>query len=487
MKNFEHLELDRAHKRPLHRQLIEQLKVMIQQGELRPAEKLPSTRALADELRVSRNTVVAAYEQLESEGYLQGGARSAFTVGVATRAFAQERQERITGGQRTVGPPRRLVAPRPFRPAQPDVKIFSLKMWNRHRTRALRDSLLLQYQSRFSIGLDLLRQNVGAYLRESRGIRCHWDEIVITGGSQQALFMVGHLLLDAASSVYMEDPGFPGALRAWQQTGATIVPAPVDAEGISLPLPAAERAKVVYVTPSHQFPLGVCMSLARRLELLRVARERELWVVEDDYDSEFRYNSAPQPSLQSLDEHRRVIYVGSFSKTLFPGLRLGYMVLPPQLVERFALLKATLEDHGPLIDQATLAGFLESGAFDSHLRRCRRIYRERQQLFLELINAKGLPLSFPVTGRGMNLAGHFTMAADDVRVTSALDARGLDTPALSSYCNRAKFSGLLFGLTAFTDAEIRAGIEILAGTLTRKRRPASQQPSTACRGRAEVE
>jgi len=467
MQNFERLELDRGHRRPLQQQLIDQLKAMIQQGTLRPAEKLPSTRALADDLRVSRNTVVAAYEQLESEGYLQGQARSAFTVGVATRAFARERQERITAGQKIATPPRRLIAPRPFRPAQPDIHLFSLKMWNRHRTRVLRDTLLLQYQSRFSMGLDTLRQNVGTYLRESRGIRCHWDEIVITGGSQQALFMVGQLLLHAGSSVYMEDPGFPGALRAWQQTGATIVSAPVDEEGISLPLPMAECARVVYVTPSHQFPLGVCMSLARRLELLRVARERELWVVEDDYDSEFRYNSAPQPSLQSLDEHRRVIYVGSFSKTLFPGLRLGYMVLPPHLVEHFARLKATLEDHGPLIDQATLAGFLESGAFDSHLRRCRRIYRERQQLFLDLISARGLPIGFPITGRGMNLAGHFAIATDDARQSAALEAEGVDAPALSSYCSRAKLSGLLFGLTAFTDAEIRAGIEVLASTLAR--------------------
>ncbi|GGH08789.1 PLP-dependent aminotransferase family protein [Silvibacterium dinghuense] len=467
MKGFEHLDLDRDHRRTLQTQLTEQLKVMVQQGELRPAERLPSTRALADELRISRNTVVAAYEQLESEGYLQAHERSAFTVGAAARAFARPRQGDAKPGQRVVGPPRTLIAPRPFRPAQPDIHLFSLKTWNRHRTRVLREALLLQYQSRFSMGLDVLRQNVGAYLQESRGIRCYWDEIVITGGSQQALFMVGQLLLDSGSSVYMEDPGFPGAIRAWQQTGATIVPAPVDEEGICLPLPMAEQAKVVYATPSHQFPLGVCMSLARRLELLRVARERELWVVEDDYDSEFRYNSAPQPSLQSLDEHRRVIYVGSFSKTLFPGLRLGYMVLPPQLVERFARLKATLEDHGPLIDQATLASFLESGAFDSHLRRCRRIYRERQQLFLDLVSRKGLPLRFPVTGRGMNLAGHFVMETDDARVGAALEREGVDTPALSSYCSQARCSGLLFGLTAFTDAEIRMGIEMLANTLVR--------------------
>jgi GntR family transcriptional regulator/MocR family aminotransferase len=196
-----------------------------------------------------------------------------------------------------------------------------------------------------------------------------------------------------------------------------------------------------------------------------VAQERGLWIVEDDYDSEFRYNSAPQPSLQSLDEHRRVIYVGSFSKTLFPGLRLGYMVLPPELVDRFARLKATLEDHGPLIDQAALARFLESGAFDAHLRRCRRVYGERQQLFLELLRKKGLPLRFPVTGRGMNLAGHFCIETSDLERSAALAANGLDTPPLSSYCSRAKLSGLLFGLTAFAEAEIRSGIETLATTL----------------------
>lgn len=464
MSGFERIQLDRQRRRTLHAQLTQQLRVMIQQGALRPSEKLPSTRVLADELSLSRNTVVAAYEQLQSEGYLQGHGRSAFTVGAATQAFAPGPRVEHKRSP-VVEPARKLLAPRPFRPAQPDINLFSLKIWNRHRTRALRDSLLLQYQSRFSMGLDELRQNVGAYLWGSRGIRCPWDEIVITGGSQQALFMVGHLLLNANSSVYMEDPGFPGAQRAWSQAGAEIVPVPVDDEGICLPLPEAENAKVVYVTPSHQFPLGVCMSLARRLELLRVAQERGLWIVEDDYDSEFRYNSTPQPSLQSLDEHRRVIYVGSFSKTLFPGLRLGYMVLPPELVDRFACMKTTLEDHGPLIDQATLARFLESGAFDAHLRRCRRVYRERQQLFLELIRGKGLPLRFPVTGRGMNLAGHFTVKTQDAQHSSALATKGIDTPPLSSYCNRGQFSGLLFGVTAFTEPEIRAGVDVLAATL----------------------
>lgn len=467
MQGFEQLLLDRNQKRSLQAQLTDQLKAMIQQGRLRPSEKLPSTRALADDLQISRNTVVAAYDQLHGEGYLQVQERSAFIVGAAAEAFRSGTRihpVKIATPRR----PRPLTAPRPFRPSQPDVNLFSFKVWNRHRTRALRrGSVLLQYQSRFSMGLDELRQNVCAYLRDSRGIRCHWEEIAITGGSQQALFMLGLLLLGGDRSAYMEDPGFSGARRCWEQAHANVVPVPVDDEGLRLPLPSAPNARLVFVTPSHQFPLGCCMSLARRLELLRTAQQRGLWIVEDDYDSEFRYNSAPQPSLQSLDEHRRVIYVGSFSKTLFPGMRLGYVVLPPELVDPFARLKMTLEDHGPLIDQATLASFLESGAFDSHLRRCRRIYRERQQFFLDLVRRKSLPLTFPVTGRGMNIAAHFTVDVNDVEQSAALAQRGIDAPALSSYCRAASFSGLLLGLTAFTEAEIRSGIEIMSRTFAR--------------------
>jgi GntR family transcriptional regulator / MocR family aminotransferase len=198
---------------------------------------------------------------------------------------------------------------------------------------------------------------------------------------------------------------------------------------------------------------------------LRFAQQRRLWIVEDDYDSEFHYNSVPQPSLQSLDEHRRVIYVGSFSKMLFPGMRLGYVVLPPELVEPFARLKAAMEDHGPLLDQATLSGFLETGALDSHLRHCRRVYRQRQQLFLELVRQKGLPLHFPVIGRGMNLAGHFTVSLNDRQLSAALAARGIDAPALSSYGIEAPVSGLLFGFTAFSETEIRSAMERLSTVL----------------------
>ncbi len=465
MASFGQLFLDRDGKRSLQVQLAEQLRAMIQSGQLCPGQRLPSTRALADQLSASRNTVVAAYELLGGEGYLQAQERSAFVVGSATEGFRARPLRRSTQSHRSASP--RLPSdPVPFRPAQPDIHLFSLKTWNRHRTRALKGgTALLQYQSRFSMGLDTLRQAVAGYLRDSRGVRCSWGEVAITGGSQQALFMLGHLLLDGTRSAYMEDPGYPGARRSWEQARATVVPVPVDEEGLRLPLPDAPNASLVYVTPSHQFPLGSCMSLTRRLELLRVAQQRQLWIVEDDYDAEFRYTSAPQPSLQSLDEHRRVIYVGSFSKTLFPGLRIGYVVLPPQLVDRFTQLKMTLDDHGPLLDQATLGSFLESGAFYSHLRRCRRVYLERQQLFLELVRKKGLPLTFPVTGRGMNLAAYLPTQVNDRQLSERLLQHGLDTPAVSQYAAGAHRPGLLFGLTAFDRAAIERGVETLATVL----------------------
>ena len=442
-------------------QLADQIKALIQSGSLRADSRLPSTRMLAEQLQVSRNTVVAAYDTLLGEGYLQVTERSAFLVGSVTQAF-HSRPGSASPERRYIKPRLLPVAPAPFRPAQPDVSLFPLKIWNRHRTRVLRrGASLLQYQARFSMGLDELRHNIAAYLHDSRGVRCNWDEIAITGGSQQALFLLGHLLLDKDHSVYMEDPGYPGARRSWEEAKATVVPVPVDQEGIFLPLPSAPNASLIYVTPSHQFPLGTCMSLSRRLALLDIARQRNLWIIEDDYDAEFRYSSTPQPSLQSLDEHRRVIYMGSFSKTLFPGLRLGYVVLPPSLVEAFARLKATADDQGPLIDQATLAAFLESGAFNAHLRRCRRVYSRRQQLFLELVSKKNYPLSFPITGHGMNLAGHLPAGFDDCLLSHNLRKQGLDIPALSSYGIYEKVPGLLFGLTGFDEEAINRGVDLM--------------------------
>jgi GntR family transcriptional regulator/MocR family aminotransferase len=466
MKRLASLSLDRNADCSMQTQLTSQLKRVMQSGELQPGERVPSTRNLANSLMISRNTVVAAYEVLVGEGYLVNAPRSGFCVNRATQAFRA-----VPAPSRTIPEPRlasrfepRLpMVPVPFRPTQPDVNLFPLKIWNRHRNRVLkRGASLLHYQSRFSTGLDELRNQVANYLRDSRGVRCEWREVAIANGSQHALFLLAHLLLKPGDRVYMEDPGYSGARKAWQNAGAAIVPAPIDTEGITLPVSGKLNAKVVYVTPSHQFPLGICMSLARRLSLLQAARDADAWIVEDDYDAEFRYTSQPQPSLQGLDDRRSVIYIGSFSKTLFPGLRIGYVVLPPSLVEPFTALKSIADDYNPLIDQATLAEFLESGAFYAHLRRCRRHYAERQSHFLTLAREAGLPLTFPVTGQGMNLAGFFSEPLKapntDRDVSSRLHHAGLDVPPLSRYAIDPVRPGLLFGLSAFPPDQIKRGV-----------------------------
>jgi GntR family transcriptional regulator/MocR family aminotransferase len=227
--------------------------------------------------------------------------------------------------------------------------------------------------------------------------------------------------------------------------------------------PPLEDASValMYVTPSRQFPTGASLSLARRLALVNGAVNTKTWIVEDDYDSEFRYVAPPLPSMQSLDSGNRVIYVGTFSKLLFPSLRLGYAVLPKSLVEPFAELKTVAEDHGPMIDQATLAAFLDSGAFYSHIRRCRKNYAERQETFLEAIGKGSLPLEFRYRDGGMNLTGFLPVDCDDLEWSARLQKAGLDVPPLSQYANSPTERGLVFGFTAFTPAQIRHGVETL--------------------------
>jgi len=462
------INLDRNDPQSIQTQLTRQLKRMIQAGNLSAGERLPSTRELAGDLGISRNTVVSAYEMLMGEGYLESELRSGFRVNQAARAFSARSQTPIAGAdaERSQQLPR---LPVPFRPTQPDVNLFPLQIWNRHRNRILRkETSLLHYQSRFPVGLDSLRCSVADYLRDSRGVRCQWHEVAITSGSQQALYLLAQLLLKTGSRVLMEDPGYPGARNAWSQAGAVIVPAKVDSDGIQLSRKPHPKISLIYVTPSHQFPMGACMSLARRLALLETAYSSGAWIVEDDYDAEFRYSSPPLPSLQSLDEQRRVIYIGSFSKTLFPGLRIGYVVLPPELVDSFAALKSLVDDFSPLIDQATLATFIDSGAFYSHLRRCRKHYAERQNFFLEQVKRFGLPLHFPVLGRGMNLAGLLPKGTNDAALSMRLQKVGLDVPPLTRYAIQAAPPGLLFGLAAFNNQEIRKGVERMVSVFSKE-------------------
>jgi len=484
MRRFKLLFLDRESPVPLQVQLTAQIKELIRAGQLAAGDRLPSTRDLAADLSVSRNTVVYTYDRLVSEGYLHSRQRSSIFVAETAPELQRAARER-EGARQVLHVPDSIpiaagsAAPTPFRPCQPDVQLFPLAMWNRLRSRALRTTHrnLLHYNSAATLGLRELRENLAAYLRESRGVRCEWWQVAITSGSQQALFLLGQLLLNRGDRVYMENPGYQGAVRAWRAAGAEISYLPIDAEGVVVPGKDDQAARLLYVTPSRQFPTGVSLSLSRRLALVNGAADTGSWIVEDDYDSEFRYEAAPLPSLQSLDAGGRIIYIGTFSKLLFPALRLGYAVLPVPLVEEFQQLKSVADDHGPMIDQATLAAFLDTGAFYSHIRRCRRAYAERQRTFLEAIQKGGLPLNFRFSDGGMNLTGFLPKDYDDMEASARLRRAGLDVPALTSYAashidpeaaqegaTLRTEPGLIFGFTAFTTERIRAGIETLLRT-----------------------
>lgn len=448
----------------LQSQLVTRLKALVQGRTLRPGQAVPSTRELATDLRISRNTVVQAYDRLIGEGYLDASPRRGVYV---SESLAQMSARRIY--VQPADPDLQWSAceiseAKPFRPCQPDVRLFPLALWNRMRNRALKrsGSALLQYQSHLAMGLPELRRSLGAHQRESRGVNCDWRQIAITSGSQQALYLLADLLLKPGSRVLMEDPGYRGARMAWKRAGASVRPVPVDSDGMRISPDLAGPADLIYTTPSRQFPTGACLSLARRLALVEFAARAKAWIVEDDYDAEFRYSRPPLPSLQSLDSHGRVIYVGSMSKVLFPSLRIGYVALPAGLVENFASLRCVLDDHGPLIDQAALAEFIDAGAFYNHLRRCRKEYGERLFTLVTASERLGLPLSFPHTDGGMNLAGYLPRSVDDAHRSAELQQSGVEVPPLSWYSLRLSRPGLVFGFTAFDAPAIRATLKRIA-------------------------
>ena len=456
------LWIDRAARPTLQDQLARQIRERIRSGDLAPGDPLPSTRDLATELKLSRNTAVYAYERLISEGYLESASRAGIFVSRSITMPRDSKRPAITKKSvtRSAAPAAspHLTSPRPFRPCQPDVGLFPLLTWNRMRGRALRSEgrNILHYQASCIAGLPALRENVATYLRDHRGVRCDSHQVVITSGSQQALFLLAMLLLKPRERVYVEDPGYVEARLAWQNAGARILPGRVDEQGLRMPGPESGKVSLIYTTPSRQFPTGVSLSLPRRLALIDFAARNRSWIIEDDYDSELRYGAAPLPSLQSLDANGRLIYTGTFSKLLFPSLRLGYVVVPDALLDRFIELKHLSDDHLPLLDQATLALFLESGAFYSHIRRCRREYAERHALFLELFARANLPLTFEHTDGGMNVVGYLPEGSDDAAWSQRLQEADFDVPALSHYAIASVRPGLVFGFTAFTTGRLRA-------------------------------
>ncbi|MDQ3820338.1 MAG: PLP-dependent aminotransferase family protein, partial [Acidobacteriota bacterium] len=416
------IRIDRRRREPLQLQLYEQVRRAIISRELAAGVRLPSTRDLVEQLGLSRNTIVNAFERLASEGYLDSRVGSGIYVAhlpaagnlLITRALSSgtvsNERPRITRPiaaltKVSVNPDYPSSKVRPFRPCQPAVDQFPLRSWNRARSYALRFQSKELMQEGDVAGLPRLRAALATYLSDARGVKCEPDQIIITAGAQEALSLIAESLADRGDSVCIEDPGYLGARAAFIRAGLKLIPTPVDAEGLRIPS-RRQTPRLIYTTPSRQFPLGVTMTLSRRLALLEFARAGGAWIIEDDYDSEFRYTGRPAPSLQGLDQDSRVIYVGSFSKVLFGSLRLGYIVAPHALVKAICKLKEVEYGSSPVIEQATAAVFIEEGYFSTHVRRMRRLYRERRDGFLQTADKhlSGL-LAFPPIEAGMDAVG----------------------------------------------------------------------------------
>jgi GntR family transcriptional regulator/MocR family aminotransferase len=473
---------------PLYRQLYDELREAVLTGRLLAGARLPSTRTLASDLGISRNTVMTAFEQLLAEGYFEGKVGSGTFV---ARKLPDELLQVHTGGNRSpkrsaevlsrrgallasipVIPPRPQIAPRAFRPGPPAFEEFPFDVWAKLMTarwrRPTRD--LLAYGD--AAGYRPLREAIAAYIVGARGVRCDAKQVIVVAGSQQGLDLTARVLLDPGDRAWIEDPGYLGARGALLAAGAKLVPVPVDNEGINVAVGATRGpdARLIYASPSHQFPLGVTMSLTRRLALLEYATKSGAWIIEDDYDSQYRYAGRPLSALQGLDFNARVIYLGTFSKVMFPSLRLGYLVVPPDLVDAFSSARAIADRHSPSLEQAVLAEFITEGHLARHIRRMRSLYEERQNALVEAA-ARDLETLIEVrpSDAGMHLVGWLPEGVDDRVASEKAAAHGLEAPALSAFSIEPYHrSGLVLGYAAVNPREIREGIRRMADALRSK-------------------
>ncbi len=477
------LPLDRSDPAPLFRQLYAAIKEAILRGALGPGMQLPPTREFCRLLAISRQTVLNAYAQLTAEGYLSG------SVGKGTFVSADlpiaggdgaapgllrplsARGEGYVAAMRKVAYHRGKL--RAFRVGMPALDHFPFDVWSRLEARRWRrPDHLMGYSD--PAGYLPLRELLCVYLKAARGVNCTPEQIVITSGSQQGLFLLSSILLGPGDAVWMESPGYRGASGSLHAAGAEVFPVPIDAQGLDVAYGAAHcpQAKLAYVTPSHQLPLGVSMGLQRRLELLAWAAKAKAWIIEDDYDSEYRYTGAPLASLQSLDRAGCVVYVGTLSKVLFPGLRLGYLVAPPALAGALVQAKAVVDRHTAIVPQMVLADFIAEGHFGRHIKRTREINAARRALLMQGIERElGDFLVCGPAETGLELCVHFRRGHDEEAVARAGLERGIELRPLGHYsdagapagCRAAP--GLLLGFSALPEAEIAHGLKVLGEIL----------------------
>lgn len=472
--------------------ILAALRDEILEGRLRPGTRLPATRELAGQYGLSRGTIVGAFEQLKAEGYLEGlvGSGSYVSQVLPDDLFRPARTKMAQQPAQTK--PRRRFSNyaarvtllpgcgsrrvRAFRANQPALDLFPTTLWAKIAARRARLASATHLLGCDAMGYEPLQKAIADYLTTSRGVKCDPKQIVIVCGIQEALDLTARLFLNPGDRVALENPGYPGAACTFEALGAKIVALPLDDEGIRLQPGKLQGVRLVYITPAHQFPLGITMSLRRRLDLLEWARKAGAIILEDDYDSEYRYSGRPLPALQGLDQHGVVLFAGSFSKVMFPALRLGYLVIPPDLVDRFAAARSITTRHAPHLEQAVLCDFITEGHFGRHIRRMREVYAGRLSVLLESAREAltGL-LEIPRIEAGLQTAGWLCDGIDGESAAQTAAKRDVEvTPLSPYYWGRAAREGLHLGFASVDQKEIRRGVRQLAAALESELRKVSK-------------
>jgi GntR family transcriptional regulator/MocR family aminotransferase len=475
-------QLTRSGDAPLFRQIYLQIRAAILSQELRPGTKLPSTRELASQLSVSRSAVVSAYEQLLAEGYATGRIGSGSYVASDLPAPVEGRPASAALAAVEVPLWRDFVDvtvqsdERPFNLGRTLVDARTTELWRKVSSRVFRSLSYDHFGYSDPRGLPGLRKAICDYLRAARAVACEPEQIVVTAGTQQAIDLVIRVLRCADMQAWTEDPGYSLTRQALIAAGVTIHPIPVDGQGIDVGagIRAAPKARAVFVTPSHQFPTGVVLSMTRRLELLNWARENRAWIVEDDYASEFRYGGRALASLQGLDDHERVIYVGTLNKALFPGLRLGYAVVPPALLKAFITARYLVDRQPSSLAQAVVADFIEEGHFAAHLRRMRLQYKDQRDVLVAALRHRlADEMTVDPPDQGMHLVAWLRRGLSDVAIERAARDHGAVVRAMSRlYAVAPPRSALVLGFSGYPSPLIPPAVARLAKAFGRPRMPA---------------
>ena len=474
---------------PLHARIQRAIRQLIVDGALGPGRPLPASRALALSLAVSRDTIETAYAQLHAEGFIDRRIGSGSFVAEMTEfrpgrglpkrapisrnlaANLSKRGAAVFGS----GGVREQLAPLPFAPGLPETRGFPLPLWERLQRQVLKETGAQALLHGDPQGAAPLRRAIADYVNLERGARATADRVIVLTSSQQALTLCANMLLDPGERIFIEDPAYYGARKAFDAAGLESLPVPVDPQGLMVDqlLSDPRKARAVFLTPSHQFPTGATLTLDRRLALIEWAARHQAWIIEDDYDSEFHYEGRPTACVQGLDPYERTLYIGTFTKSLFPGLRIGYAVLPPQLVQPMTVARTLLDGHTASLAQLTLARFIEGGHFGAHVRAMRSVYAERLAVLTRLLREH---LSTFVEPRppigGLQMA---CMLTCDLSERAAIDAArrvGVELLGLSGlYASGRGQPGFLMGFAAYTPAELEAAVLRLASafhTLMRK-------------------